>query len=74
MKKMEKYESAKTFTVMRPVDSDLDGNEEGTMRIYQDRTDMNLVCLMSGGNASCEMRSLSTECMQTITSWRLAIR
>ena len=45
---MEKYESAKTFTVMKPVDSDLDGNEEGTMRIYQDRTDMNLVCLMSG--------------------------
>ena len=30
------------------VDADLDGNEEGTMRVYQERTDMNLVCLMSG--------------------------
>ena len=30
------------------VDADLDGETEGTMRIYQERTDMNLVCLMDG--------------------------
>ena len=31
-----------------PVDVDMDGNENGTMRIYADRTDMDLVCLMDG--------------------------
>ena len=31
-----------------PVDADMDGNEDGTMRIYADRTDMDLVCLMDG--------------------------
>lgn len=30
------------------VDADLDGETEGTMRIYQERTDMDLVCLMDG--------------------------
>ena len=30
------------------VDADLDGETEGTMRIYQERTDMDLVCLMEG--------------------------
>ena len=30
------------------VDVDLDGETEGTMRIYQERTDMDLVCLMDG--------------------------
>lgn len=30
------------------ADADLDGIEEGTMRIYQNRTDMDLVCLMEG--------------------------
>ena len=30
------------------VDVDLDGEKEGTMRIYQERTDMDLVCLMDG--------------------------
>ena len=53
---MEKYESAKTFTGMKPVDADLDGNEEGTMRIYQERTDMNLVCLMSGAMPAAKER------------------
>lgn len=30
------------------VDADLDGETEGTMRVYQERTDMDLVCLMDG--------------------------
>lgn len=30
------------------ADADLDGETEGTMRIYQERTDMDLVCLMDG--------------------------
>ena len=34
--------------------ADLDGEEEGTMRIYQERTDMNLVCLMSGAMPSAK--------------------
>ena len=51
LKKIEKNGKVRiceNFYRDEPVDSDLDGNEEGTMRIYQDRTDMNLVCLMSG--------------------------
>ena len=31
-----------------PADTDQDGNDEGTIRIYQDRTEMDLVCLMEG--------------------------
>ena len=30
------------------IDADMDGTEEGTMRIYLNRTDMDLVCLMDG--------------------------
>ena len=51
---MEKYESAKTFYRDEATDADLDGEEEGTMRIYQERTDMNLVCLMSGAMPSAK--------------------
>ena len=31
-----------------PADTNLDGNDEGTVRIYQERTEMDLVCLMEG--------------------------
>ena len=57
LKKIEKNGKVRiceNFYRDEPVDSDLDGNEEGTMRIYQDRTDMNLVCLMSGAMPSAK--------------------
>lgn len=38
----------KNFYRDESVDTDLDGTENGTIRIYQDRTDMDLVCLMKG--------------------------
>lgn len=38
----------KNFYRDEAVDTDLDGTENGTMRIYQERTDMDLVCLMKG--------------------------
>ena len=40
--------SVKIFYRDESVDTDLDGTENGTIRIYQDRTDMDLVCLMKG--------------------------
>ena len=52
LKKIEKNGKVRiceNFYRDEATDADLDGNEEGTMRIYQERTDMNLVCLMSGG-------------------------
>ena len=51
LKKIEKNGKVRiceNFYRDEATDADLDGNEEGTMRIYQERTDMNLVCLMSG--------------------------
>mgnify|MGYP000506051137 CR=1 FL=1 len=61
---MEKYESAKNFYRDEATDADLDGNEEETMRIYQERTDMNLVCLMSGECQLQRTRLPLTGCMQ----------
>ena len=52
LKKIEKNGKVRiceNFYRDEATDADLDGKEEGTMRIYQERTDMNLVCLMSGG-------------------------
>ena len=52
LKKIEKNGKVRiceNFYRDEATDADLDGNEEETMRIYQERTDMNLVCLMSGG-------------------------
>ena len=52
LKKIEKNGKVRiceNFYRDEATDADLDGEEEGTMRIYQERTDMNLVCLMSGG-------------------------
>ena len=46
---MEKYESAKIFIGMRPQMRIWTETKRKPMRIYQERTDMNLVCLMSGG-------------------------
>ena len=51
LKKIEKNGKVRiceNFYRDEATDADLDGKEEGTMRIYQERTDMNLVCLMSG--------------------------
>ena len=47
---MEKYESAKIFIGMsHRCGSGRKRRGETNERIYQERTDMNLVCLMSGG-------------------------
>lgn len=57
LKKIEKNGKVRiceNFYRDEAVDADLDGNEEGTMRIYQERTDMNLVCLMSGAMPSAK--------------------
>lgn len=51
LKKIEKKGKVRiceNFYRDEAVDADLDGDEEGTMRIYQNRTDMDLVCLMDG--------------------------
>lgn len=51
LKKIEKNGKVRiceNFYWEEAVDADLDGTEEGTMRIYQNRTDMDLVCLMEG--------------------------
>lgn len=43
-----KVQICENFYRDEPADTDLDGNDEGTIRIYQDRTEMDLVCLMEG--------------------------
>ena len=43
-----KVQICENFYRDEAVDADLDGETEGTMRIYQERTDMDLVCLMEG--------------------------
>lgn len=51
LKKIEKNRKVRVcenFYRDEAVDSDMDGTEEGTMRIYENRTDMDLVCLMEG--------------------------
>ncbi len=51
LKKIEKKGNVRiceNFYRDESVDTDLDGTEEGTMRIYENRTDMDLVCLMEG--------------------------
>ena len=57
LKKIEKNGKVRiceNFYRDEATDADLDGEEEGTMRIYQERTDMNLVCLMSGAMPSAK--------------------
>ncbi len=72
---MEKYESAKTFYRDEPVDSDLDGNRRGNhAHLSQDRTDMNLVCLMSGAMPAAKNEIAIDRMYADNTSWRLAIR
>ena len=51
LKKIEKNGKVRVcenFYRDEAVDSDMDGTEEGTMRIYENRIDMDLVCLMEG--------------------------
>lgn len=43
-----KVQICKTFYEDVPVDTDLDGNKDGTLRLYGERSDMDLVCLMKG--------------------------
>ena len=48
IEKKGKVRICENFYRDEAVDSNTDGTEEGTMRIYENRTDMDLVCLMEG--------------------------
>lgn len=71
IEKNGKVRICESFYRDEAVDADLDGNEEGTMRVYQERTDMNLVCLMSGGMPAAKNEIAIDRMYAIITSWRL---